>query len=1267
MRTHLAAPYARRTLITCALTVAALLLGAVPALAAGPSITGRVTGENSGAALLGVEVTLVQLDPASEEVLDVLWSETDAEGTYLFLDLAPGTYLVYFEDPSGSYIAEAYDNRPWYEDGDLVTVTSESVSGIDAALAPAGHIAGTVTAPDDGPVEGVIVMASLYDSEWDMWMPYNAAVVEANGSYSVDGLPSGTYRLEFWDPDGRYAPVFYENAGSLSDATDIAVIAGSTSADRDITLSTAARICGRVTGPSGTGVPYAQITVWSYNVDYDEWEETTWGEASVDGYYDVGGLAAGEYRVSAYDLEGDYVQRSHPAVAAVEDGTSVTLLAAETREAVDITLGIASHITGRVTAENGGASLAEVEVYAYAYDPEWEDWWPIAWTCTEADGTYNLSGLDAGTYRIEFWDWNEEYAGEFYDNIKTDVYSANDVTVTIGATRSAINAALTRRGGISGTTTSKLLGTPVPGIEVTLYAWDGSEWFEWDTTTGDTYGRFEFPRLYAGNYRLGFNDPEGTFSDQYYDQKTTLSAATTVAVTDGTTTTIMARLIGSKGAITGVVRDAQSAAALPGMSVTLHSPFDVGHAIASTTTGANGAYLFEDVTAGTYVIKFSDSHGVYASQFYPANVYQEDLACRVTVSDDVMTTANTSLRRAGRISGKVISAVTGLPLSGITVQAGYMLSPTSPLPLLPTATTAADGTYALGGLFPGTYHIVFTDPAKVWGMQTYNGITPEETLEFYVGTNVTVTSGTTTANINGSLRSILAIRGTVTADGGSAAGPGGWVRLYRRESTWVEAGAVGIQQDGTYAFNNIGKGTYRLRFDGYAGSGMVKEYYAGWPTFDGATDIVVTDHVEIASTDLGRPCTITGRVSAETSGAPLPGTRVEFYRHNLQTDQWAVAAAVETGDDGTYSITGLLKGEYRIQAVPADRYVSEFADDAVTAEDASSVVLASGGSAIVDFELGLSVDPDRLSGSSRYATAIDVAKNTFPAWEGVTDVIIASGEDRAAPDPLAAAGLVWTYQAPLLLVKGTEVPAEVEAAIAAMPDGVRLHIIGGTKAVSEECERVLAAIASVAETTRTAGATRYATAAEVAREMKRVRGAQMADFALIANGANERSYVDALSMSPLSAAQGAPILLVGADTIPSETNAVLDELDPSEVFVAGGNRVVSDRIVGILGAERWAGADQYATAATIGRNAVERGWLSYSIVGIAASLPDALGGGCTLGLDGGTMLLTQKDALPTATAAALRAARLDVTECRVFGGPGTITDTNLERILAALR
>ena len=52
----------------------------------------------------------------------------------------------------------------------------------------------------------------------------------SNGTYSLGGLASGSYRLEFQDGSGTYLTQYYKNSLDLTSATAIAVTAPKTTA-----------------------------------------------------------------------------------------------------------------------------------------------------------------------------------------------------------------------------------------------------------------------------------------------------------------------------------------------------------------------------------------------------------------------------------------------------------------------------------------------------------------------------------------------------------------------------------------------------------------------------------------------------------------------------------------------------------------------------------------------------------------------------------------------------------------------------------------------------------------------------------------------------------------------------------------------------------------------------------------------------------------------------------------------------------------------------
>ncbi len=323
--------------------------------------------------------------------------------------------------------------------------------------------------------------------------------------------------------------------------------------------------------------------------------------------------------------------------------------------------------------------------------------------------------------------------------------------------------------------------------------------------------------------------------------------------------------------------------------------------------------------------------------------------------------------------------------------------------------------------------------------------------------------------------------------------------------------------------------------------------------------------------------------------------------------------------------------------------------------------------------------PDRLSNRTRYSTAIKIMAEAFPGWEGVTDVVIACGDDRAAADPLAASGLCWAYDAPMLLVPSASTPAEVKTAIAqivAENGPINLRVVGGTSSVpnariNDIKAYVGASNIAVADRLLATGG-RYDLARAIAKRMKQVADADpdkdMPDAVLFANGADSTKFFDALALSPISAHTGTPILLVSVDKVPPATTAAIADLGaPSTRIVGGGPNTVSNAVLAALGADRWYGQTRYDTAIKIADNAVAEGLLTRQAVGIAAKLPDALTGGAFVGREGGVLLITDGSTLTPATKNWLVAHQPEIVDCYVFGGELSVKPSVVTAIDNALK
>lgn len=305
----------------------------------------------------------------------------------------------------------------------------------------------------------------------------------------------------------------------------------------------------------------------------------------------------------------------------------------------------------------------------------------------------------------------------------------------------------------------------------------------------------------------------------------------------------------------------------------------------------------------------------------------------------------------------------------------------------------------------------------------------------------------------------------------------------------------------------------------------------------------------------------------------------------------------------------------------------------------------------------------RVAGADRYVTSVAAARAGWPGWADIDRVIIASGEDRALADPLSAGSLCWAYDAPLLLVTGDSVPPVVRQAleeIVAVNPLVYITVVGGTGSVGPAVTAELAALVApgTVEQPWVIG-DRYDTAAgvalrvaEVARDTSRTVPAR----ALLANGTTPFGFIDALSLSAVSAQTGVPVLLAERDIIPPATASTLATLPAGDVIVAGGVGAISAAVYDAVGgSDRWHGIDRYATSVAVAAGARGRGWLSGTQVGLAGSVPDALTGSIVAGRAGGPLLATRQLWLDRATVQYLADMGGAVESGVIFGGTGVVS------------
>jgi Carboxypeptidase regulatory-like domain len=139
------------------------------------SITGRVTSAATGSGLGNVTVSVSGPSPSQ--------TTTEANGDYTITDLSPGNYEVEFSAFELRYVSQRTSR-----------LLGEGAVEVNAALTEGGKISGRVTdAVTHGGLAKISVSASSSSG-------FGSASTNANGEYTVTGLPTGSYKVAFaWE------------------------------------------------------------------------------------------------------------------------------------------------------------------------------------------------------------------------------------------------------------------------------------------------------------------------------------------------------------------------------------------------------------------------------------------------------------------------------------------------------------------------------------------------------------------------------------------------------------------------------------------------------------------------------------------------------------------------------------------------------------------------------------------------------------------------------------------------------------------------------------------------------------------------------------------------------------------------------------------------------------------------------------------------------------------------------------------------------------
>lgn len=516
--------------------VAALLIstgGTSAAFADGgtASLSGTVTGsDTAGVGVAGIEVQL-----SSEDGTYFDTTTTGDDGRYSFSGIPANTYTLTFQPENGvNYLIQWWQNAAGSEQPTQFTIADGDVLiGYDAVLKAGATISGTVDGVDalgDG-LANVDVSAQSKDGSG-----YGDVQTDANGNYSIVGLPAGQYQVRFTPNDNVHTLQWWNNEPSFADFDAFNLPAAGSVTGIDAHLLVGATISGTVDAAGSPDAPLAGAIVIATGRNSETYASAT---TDADGNYTLSALPPDSYTVLFQSPDGGTYAPQYWQNANSSAQATPVVVTDQAVAGINGDLVAGASVSGTIYAPGSptvGLAGAQVALYEAAGGG------PVANGQTDDQGKFTVANLPPGSYSvsisppfgsnavdIEWW------GGSF---IQT---GAQTLTLTAGQALTGIDQQLIVGSTLSGTV---LAGgrTPTPDAYVDVTIWSSDEVqghsdippFE---TVTDASGNYSFANVAPGAYTVFFGSEGPGFLSQWWKNKKTQASATRVFVVNGKATT----------------------------------------------------------------------------------------------------------------------------------------------------------------------------------------------------------------------------------------------------------------------------------------------------------------------------------------------------------------------------------------------------------------------------------------------------------------------------------------------------------------------------------------------------------------------------------------------------------------------------------------------------------------------------------------------------------------------------------------------------------
>lgn len=507
----------------------------------------------------------------------------------------------------------------FYPDATCMTLTSSGVSNVNLATTEVGvNVSGSLSTNTGSPVTEKATVylsrtATSYQSTGDGYV----VKVGENGAWDINGVDQNQPNLYM---QVNLGGTFF-SVKKVGDQYQVIPLDANCGADCKfpiasidisgikLTLPEIGTIRGTISGPPGTTVGAGQVCAIAYKDGgsamnmYSLEAARTCTDAT--GAYTLG-LTFGSYRLQFQNMPGaPFKSQWYDQVSNVSGYPGATVIALATggnaSKIINPTLAEGKYIRGRITDANGDP-VSGASVNAMIVDPETSMTMGVAGVSTQTDGTYSISGIDAGTYMLmtNHPDYGMMYLGGTRD-------TATQITIASGSPGATGQDISFPRGyAISGNLTT---GDQSEGrICAAAYRTTESNmgWGQFITSNCFTApGPWKLKGLKEGTYRIRFDAQTGNLRSVFLGGGTDYNSAETRSITDADISNVDVTIPVGK-TISGKIMNS-GPAVVQGACVTAYkqtSDFMMGNQWAGgSCTSTTGEFTLRGLEDGNYKLR----------------------------------------------------------------------------------------------------------------------------------------------------------------------------------------------------------------------------------------------------------------------------------------------------------------------------------------------------------------------------------------------------------------------------------------------------------------------------------------------------------------------------------------------------------------------------------------------------------------------------------------------------------------------------------------